>query len=134
MTIFNKLKNSLVEHLLSLSRSAKTSIACSIDYLLLTLSFWISLSIRINDFFIPTSQTLYLIILAPLLGLPVLYSFGLYRSVIRYSSYRSTITIIFAISILTESFLYVIKGIIMFIILSSYFILNSLKQIDQKQK
>ena len=99
MTIFNKLKNSLVEHLLSLSRSAKTSIACSIDYLLLTLSFWISLSIRINDFFIPTSQTLYLIILAPLLVLPVLYSFGLYRSVIRYSSYRSTITIIFAISI-----------------------------------
>ena len=50
------------------------------------------------------------------------------------NNYNRLFFIIFAISMLTESFLYVIKGIIMFIILSSYFILNSLKQIDQKQK
>jgi len=99
MSILNKLKNRLINYLLSLSRPVKTFIACSIDYCLLSLGFWISLSIRINDLYIPNSETLKLIIFAPLLGLPVLYFFGLYRSVIRYANYRSTLTIIFALSI-----------------------------------
>ena len=101
MSFIYYVKNTIVIFLLSLSRWKKTVIACCIDYSLLSFSFWASLSVRINDVFTPSSQTLNLIIFAPLLGLPILYFFGLYRSVIRYSNYRSTITIILAITIYT---------------------------------
>lgn len=101
MKLLYEIKNNLVIFLLSLSRPIKTFIACSVDYLLLAFGFWASLSIRINDVFLPTTQTLNLIIFAPLLGLPILYFFGLYRSVIRYSNFRSTVTIISAVSIYT---------------------------------
>ena len=101
MKLLYEIKNNLVIFLLSLSRPIKTFIACSVDYLLLAFGFWASISIRINDVFLPTTQTLNLIIFAPLLGLPILYFFGLYRSVIRYSNFRSTVTIISAVSIYT---------------------------------
>ena len=96
---FLDIRNSLIKKLLGLARSQKTLITFLIDYCLLVLSFWVSLSIRINDIYVPISETTTLIILAPFLALPILYFFGLYRSVIRYTNYRSILTIISAISI-----------------------------------
>ena len=71
------------------------------DYLLLVLSFWASLSIRANGIYIPTLESNALILLGPFIAIPIFYSFGLYRSLIRYSNYQSLMTIMLAVSCYT---------------------------------
>lgn len=97
MKKFN-LKN-VIEYLVSRSRFQKNLLVMSLDYVILILAFWLSLSIRVNDFFVPAASSLYLIILAPIIAIPIFYFFGLYQSLVRYSSYRSVFTIIIAISL-----------------------------------
>ncbi len=90
-----------VQKLLSLSRKTKNILVMITDYIVLVFSFWSSLSIRINDFYIASGDSLFLIIIAPFIALPIFYSFGLYQSFIRYANYRALITLIFAVSIYT---------------------------------
>ncbi len=90
-----------VQKLLSLSRKTKNILVMITDYIVLVFSFWSSLSIRINDFYIASGDSLLLIIIAPFIALPIFYSFGLYQSFIRYANYRALITLIFAVSIYT---------------------------------
>tara|TARA_B100001142_G_scaffold209423_1_gene207558 strand:- start:1165 stop:3030 length:1866 start_codon:yes stop_codon:yes gene_type:complete len=91
----------LKNFILRLARGVKASIAVTSDYILLTLSFYLSLSIRDNIFYQPTSETLFLILLAPLLAVPIFYAFGLYKAFVRYSSYQVLNTIIKGVSIYT---------------------------------
>ena len=86
----------------TLSRPIKTLLLISSDYLVLALSFWLALSIRMNQFFIATSdEEKILILLAPILAVPVFYLFGLYRSMTRFSGYRSIKIIFFGVTIYT---------------------------------
>ena len=87
--------------LLSLRRIWKNIIIISSDYVLLTFSFWGSLSIRMNDIYIPTMESNLLIVITPFIAIPIFYSFGLYKSIIRYSSLDSLITIMRAVSLYT---------------------------------
>ena len=87
--------------LLSLRRIWKNIIIISSDYVLLTFSFWGSLSIRMNDIYIPTMESNLLIMITPFIAIPIFYSFGLYKSIIRYSSLDSLITIMRAVSLYT---------------------------------
>ncbi|MDA7596534.1 polysaccharide biosynthesis protein [Gammaproteobacteria bacterium] len=87
--------------LLGLKRIWKNVIIISFDYILLTFSFWGSLSIRINEVYIPTIENNLLIIITPFVAIPIFYSFGLYKSIIRYSSLDSLITIMRAVSLYT---------------------------------
>jgi UDP-N-acetylglucosamine 4,6-dehydratase len=93
--------NLIASKLVSLSRFSKNSLVMFSDYAMLVLAFWLSLSIRINNIYIPTEAALYLILFAPLIALPIFYFFGLYKSLIRYSSYKSLILIAWSISIYT---------------------------------
>ena len=72
--------NKLVFNLLGMSRSNKTLFVMFSDYLLLVLSFWVSLSIRANGIYIPTLDSNVLILLGPFIAIPIFYFFGLYRS------------------------------------------------------
>ena len=87
--------------LLSLRRIWKNIIIISSDYVLLTFSFWGSLSIRMNDIYVPTMESNLLIMITPFIAIPIFYSFGLYKSIIRYSSLDSLITIMRAVSLYT---------------------------------
>jgi len=87
--------------LLGLKRIWKNIIIISFDYILLTFSFWGSLSIRINEVYIPTMENNLLIVITPFIAIPIFYSFGLYKSIIRYSSLDSLITIMRAVSLYT---------------------------------
>ena len=87
--------------LLGLNKYIKIFIAVFSDYFLLTISFYFSLSIRYNSFYIPTIETGILISLAPLLAIPIFYFFGLYRAFVRYSSYQVVYIIIKGVSIYT---------------------------------
>ena len=95
--IFSK----FIIRLLDLNRSNKTLIEIIADYICLTLCFWASLSIRINAIYLPTTSTKFLIFLAPLLAIPIFYSFGLYRSLVRYSGFQSMLAIIYGVTVYT---------------------------------
>ena len=91
----------LVHRLVGLSRSSKTLIVIIADYTLLVFSFWASLSIRANTFYLPSMESNFLILLAPFIAIPIFYFFGLYKSLIRYSNYQSLLTIMIAGSVYT---------------------------------
>lgn len=96
----NKYSNAIV-FLLNFSRSVKTITLMGVDYFLLTFSFWSSLSIRSNSLFVPSQETLILILAAPLIAIPIFYFFGLYFSLTRYTGYQAIRSIIQGISIYT---------------------------------
>ena len=100
-----------VDFLIGLSRRRKTSLVMFIDYLMLLFSFWISLSLRSNEIYLPTTSGYYLIFFAPIISIPILYSFGLYQSLIRYSNYRSVLAVIFAITVYTLLWFALVLGI-----------------------
>lgn len=87
-----------VRYILSLNRSIKTCLIISTDYLLLSLSFWLSVSVKDNQLYFPDQSILLLIVASSLLAIPIFYLFGLYRSLIRYANYQSVIAIIFAVT------------------------------------
>ena len=91
----------LVRRLVGLSRSSKTLMVIIADYTLLVFSFWASLSIRSNTFYLPIMESNFLILLAPFIAIPIFYFFGLYKSLIRYSNYQSLLTIMIAGSVYT---------------------------------
>ena len=91
----------LVRRLVGLSRSGKTLMVIIADYTLLVFSFWASLSIRSNTFYLPIMESNFLILLAPFIAIPIFYFFGLYKSLIRYSNYQSLLTIMIAGSVYT---------------------------------
>lgn len=91
-----------ISHLIGVNRSIKNLLLMIVDYLVLTFSFWIALSIRLNEFyFAPTNETKLLMIMAPLIALPIFYSFGLYRSMLRYSGYQSIRIIMIGVTVYT---------------------------------
>ena len=99
--LLNSKHNYFIRKILELPRWLKTIIIMTSDYLMLVLSFWLSLSLRNNQLYIPTLETQFLILIGPFLALPVFYSFGLYQSIIRYSNERSVFIIIIASSLYT---------------------------------
>ena len=90
-----------IKFLVSLDRSVKTAIVILFDYCLLIAAFWSSLSLRSNEFFVPSTESMYLIFFAPVIAIPIYYLSGLYKSLIRYSNFTSLIVILFAVSIYT---------------------------------
>ncbi len=91
----------LVETLVGLTRGSKTLVVIICDYVLLVISFWLSLSLRGNSFYEPSLESLYLILFAPIISIPIYYFFGLYQSLIRYTNNRGLGVIIIAASIYT---------------------------------
>ena len=86
----------LVHRLVGLSRFGKTLIVILADYILLVFSFWASLSIRSNTFYLPIMESNFLILMGPFIAISIFYFFGLYKSLIRYSNYQSLLTIMIA--------------------------------------
>ena len=93
--------STIISFFLNLNRANKTVFLMIADYLILALSFWSSLSVRSNSFFILTSETSMLVLLSPLISVPIFYFFGLYNSMARYTSYQTIRIIILGVSIYT---------------------------------
>ena len=95
------MNNLIKTWLLGLNRVSKNFLVLATDYLMLILAFLVSLSIRINEFYIPNEKTILLIFLAPLIALPIFLSFGLYKTLFRYAGYINLLWIMAAISVYT---------------------------------
>ncbi len=95
-------------NIINLPRPVKRLILITIDIIILSLAVYLSLALRMDDFFSPSegyqlsgigaTDLYYIIFLSPLVTIPVFIYFKLYRSITRYISYE-TYTKIFRASI-----------------------------------
>jgi FlaA1/EpsC-like NDP-sugar epimerase len=81
----------MIIFLLNLSRKKKQALMIFFDALIIICLIYLAFWIRLGYFFYPSGnyELLVLIHVSPLLGLPIFYSFGLYREVVRYVSFRA---------------------------------------------
>jgi len=74
----------LAHWLAARSRRGKQTILVGTDISLFMGAVWLSYSLRLNTIHFPTYQQFILMLIAPAIGVPTLYGFGLYRTVTRY--------------------------------------------------
>jgi len=104
--MINYLKN-----IFSLHRYLKRIIAIMLDIILCVLSTWLAYIIRLEELILLRDFNLYPALIAVIVSLPIYWSFGLYRTIFRYSG----LSIIF--TILKPTFVY---GLIYFLIIGVY--------------
>jgi FlaA1/EpsC-like NDP-sugar epimerase len=74
----------LAHWLAARSRRGKQAILVGTDISLFIAAVWLSYTLRLSEFHSPSYQQFLLMLFAPAIGVPVLYLFGLYRTVTRY--------------------------------------------------
>ncbi|WP_417427206.1 polysaccharide biosynthesis protein [Hoeflea sp.] len=74
----------LIAWVLARDRRLKQLVLMVTDTVIVLVAIWIAYSIRLNRFHVPNSAQMLLFISGPAIALPIFYSFGLYRSLIRY--------------------------------------------------
>ncbi len=87
--------------IVSLNRRVKNILLCLMDYLSLVFAFWLSLSLRVNEVFIPDSRSIALILIFIFFSIPILYFAGQYKSLIRYIGLASALSSLIGMSIFT---------------------------------
>jgi len=90
---------SLFLKLLLLPRIYKQIIMMVVDSLLVIIALLLSFSLRLDYFFFPSGNLIFLIFLSPLLGILVFYNFKLYSSVIRFIGFDALLSIVQAVSL-----------------------------------
>lgn len=86
---------------LALSRQKKQLLLLIFDVFILLASLYFSLAVRFESWLVPLEQLAYLAIIAPLVGVPIFWKFGLYNSVVRYIGLQAMATITQAVSLYT---------------------------------
>lgn len=82
-----------------LPRPFKSLVMAFYDALMVVFVLFSSFYLRLGFFYIPENNQLLAFYAAPLIALPVFYSFGLYRSVVRYIRFKALFTIIQAVTL-----------------------------------
>ncbi len=76
-------------------RLAKRAFIASSDFVLLSFAIWLAFSIRWGRFYVPENGNLLLVLLsAPIIGVAVFHTFGLYRLVTRFLGHRGALRIV----------------------------------------
>lgn len=76
--------------IIGLSRNAKCTIAVCMDTVFLVLAMWAAFALRLGEWWPgQIMQAWWLFVAAPLVALPVFYTHGLYRTVLRYIGNRA---------------------------------------------
>jgi len=83
----------------SLSRVIKSLILIINDSIIVIIVLFIAFYLRLGFFYWPEDGQLLAILCAPLIAIPIFYSFGLYRSVVRYIGSKALFTIIQAVTL-----------------------------------
>lgn len=87
--------------LLALPRSMKRALQIAADTVLIWASLWLAFYLRLDDVSAikPLTGHAWLFLIAPILTIPVMARFGLYRAVMRYVGYQALVTMASAITI-----------------------------------
>jgi FlaA1/EpsC-like NDP-sugar epimerase len=104
--------------LINLSRRNKRTLMVLFDACTVIASIFLAFSLRLGHFYYPTgnNQLLLIMIASPILALPIFYTFGFYREVIRYVGFKALwqinqATTLYAVLWALISFMAVIDGI-----------------------
>jgi FlaA1/EpsC-like NDP-sugar epimerase len=84
---------------IELPRWQKRLVLFIFDAALLLFSVWLSYSLRLSEFFRPNSNQALLMVAAPLIAIPLLWWFGVYRVVVRYVTEKTVWAIANAMAI-----------------------------------
>ncbi|MDC0350833.1 polysaccharide biosynthesis protein [Candidatus Pelagibacter sp.] len=93
----NNRVHKLSRTILTLPRYAKRLFAIITDAALCVIAFWIAYFLRLDQFIILRGNMLLLSIIIVIIAIPIFWSFGLYRTMFRYSGKSSIVSISFAI-------------------------------------
>lgn len=86
---------------LALSRQKKQWLLLIFDVFILLASLYLSLAIKLESWLVPLEQLSYLAVIAPLVGIPIFWKFGLYNAVVRYIGLQAMTTITQAVAFYT---------------------------------
>jgi len=90
----------VLDSLIHLSRRNKKLVMLFVDSVLLVLVILASFSIRLGHFYLPEMGLVYWVIVgAPIVGIPIFMRFGMYSAVIRYSGFKELWAIVQAVSL-----------------------------------
>lgn len=89
----------VIHWLAAISRRSKQLILVIIDFFLFSSAVWLAYSLRFNAFYDPDINQVMLMLAAPLIGIPIMYAFGLYTSITRYVGEHALWTIFKAVGL-----------------------------------
>lgn len=89
----------VIKWLAARDRRVKQAILVVMDFILFASAVWLSYSLRYNALYNPDLNQVLLILAAPMIGIPIMYVFGLYTSVTRYVGEHALWTIFKAIAL-----------------------------------
>ncbi|MBA6420235.1 nucleoside-diphosphate sugar epimerase/dehydratase [Pseudomonas sp. 5Ae-yellow] len=90
------------ERLIGLSYAQKRILQITVDIILIWSALWLSLFLRLGgeeDWLFPSTEQLWLFVLAPLLALPIYIKTGMYRAVMRHFGNQALIDIFKAVTL-----------------------------------
>jgi len=91
--------HTVIKWLAATDRRAKQAILVVMDFILFALAVWLSYSLRYNALYNPDLNQVLLMLAAPMIGIPIMYVFGLYTSITRYVGEHALWTIFKAIGL-----------------------------------
>lgn len=97
--MMNKEVSLLTKRLVSQSRQVKRGITVFFDVVVILTTLWLSFAIRLGELYWPVADVRYLFVVAPLIAVPIFIKLGLYRAIIRYTSFYSLWVIVKAVSL-----------------------------------
>ena len=89
----------IISNLTQLNRIKKQILLIFLDALMVITLIFLAFSIRLGYWYMPTGNILAIILFSPILAIPIFFSFGLYRSVIRFIGIKSFWSIVQAVSL-----------------------------------
>jgi len=89
----------VIHWLAARDRRTKQVILVLIDFVIFSGVVWLSYSLRYNALYAPDVTQTLLILAAPLIGIPIMYGFGLYTSITRYVGEQALWTIFRAVGL-----------------------------------
>jgi FlaA1/EpsC-like NDP-sugar epimerase len=87
------------ENIIELPRFFKKLIMIFFDSFLIVFALLSSFYLRLGYFYFPDNILILAILIAPIIAVPIFYSFGLYRSVTRFIGSTALVSIVQAISL-----------------------------------
>jgi FlaA1/EpsC-like NDP-sugar epimerase len=79
----------IISWFLALQRSTKRLLLVAVDFAVILLVLWMSFSIRLDIFYWPPLQQLWIFLAAPLVAIPIFIRFGLYHAIVRYVGFNA---------------------------------------------
>jgi UDP-N-acetylglucosamine 4,6-dehydratase len=83
------MKNNLINWFLGLERSYKRLFLVTLDFFMIPALLWLAFSLRLDLFYQPPVQQLWIFFAAPLIATPIFIKFGLYRAIVRYIGFKA---------------------------------------------